>query len=79
MEFIDLIEQYRRYKSEVDERIQRVLNHGHFIMGPEIAELEQALAAYVGVQHCITVASGTDSLEISLRGHCGASPTSRSR
>lgn len=67
MEFIDLKEQYCRYRSEIDERMQRVLNHGHFIMGPEIAELEQALAAYVGVNHCITVASGTDSLEISLR------------
>ena len=43
MEFIDLKEQYRRYKSEIDTRIQKVLDHGHFIMGPEIAELEQAL------------------------------------
>ncbi len=67
MEFIDLKEQYRRYKGEIDDRIQRVLNHGHYVMGPEIAELETALAAYVGVKHCITVASGTDSLEIALR------------
>jgi UDP-2-acetamido-2-deoxy-ribo-hexuluronate aminotransferase len=67
MEFIDLKEQYRRYKLEIDDRIQRVLDHGHFIMGPEIAELEQALAGYVGVKHCITVSSGTDSLEIALR------------
>jgi UDP-2-acetamido-2-deoxy-ribo-hexuluronate aminotransferase len=67
MEFIDLKEQYRRYKSEVDERIHRVLDHGHFIMGPEIVELEQVLSVYVDVKHCITVASGTDSLEIALR------------
>ena len=67
MDFIDLKEQYRRYQNQIDERIQRVLNHGHFIMGPEIAEVEQALAAYVGVKHCITVASGTASLEIALR------------
>lgn len=67
MEFIDLKEQYWRYKPEIDERIQRVLDHGHFIMGPEIAELEQALSTYVGVKHCVTVASGTDSLEIALR------------
>ncbi len=67
MEFIDLKEQYRRYKSEIDDGIQRVLNHGSYVMGPEIAELEAALAAYVGVKHCITVASGTDSLEIALR------------
>ena len=67
MEFIDLKEQYRRYKAEIDERIQRVLAHGHFIMGPEIAELEQALAGYVRTKHCITASSGTDSLEIALR------------
>lgn len=67
MEFIDLKEQYRRYKAEIDERLQRVLDHCSFIMGPEIVELEQALGAYVGVDHCITVASGTDSLEIALR------------
>ena len=67
MEFIDLKEQYRRYKAGIDERILRVLAHGQFIFGPEVAELEQALAARVGVKHCITVASGTASLEIALR------------
>ncbi|MBK9137219.1 MAG: DegT/DnrJ/EryC1/StrS family aminotransferase [Verrucomicrobia bacterium] len=67
MEFIDLKQQYRRYQAEIDDRIRKVLEHGHFIMGPEIAELEAALAAYVGVKHAITVASGTDSLEIALR------------
>ncbi len=67
MEFIDLKEQYSRLKPQIDRRIQAVLNHGHFIMGPEIAELESALAHYVSVKHCITVASGTHSLEIALR------------
>lgn len=67
MDFIDLKEQYRRYKAAIDQRIQGVLNHGHFILGPEIAELETELARYVGVKHCITVASGTASLEIALR------------
>jgi UDP-2-acetamido-2-deoxy-ribo-hexuluronate aminotransferase len=67
MEFIDLKEQYRRYKRETDDRIHRVLDHGHFIMGPEVAELEQELAKYVGVPHCISVCSGTTSLEIALR------------
>jgi UDP-2-acetamido-2-deoxy-ribo-hexuluronate aminotransferase len=67
MEFIDLKEQYRRYGTDLNMRIQRVLDHAHFIMGPEIAELEQALASYVGVKHCVTVASGTHSLEIALR------------
>ena len=67
MEFIDLATQYRTYKTEIDERIHRVLDHGRFILGPEIGELEAALAAYVGVRHCLSVASGTDSLEIALR------------
>jgi UDP-2-acetamido-2-deoxy-ribo-hexuluronate aminotransferase len=67
MEFIDLKEQYRRYQGEIDQRLRQVLAHGHFVMGPEIAELEQVLAAYVGAAHCITVASGTASLEIALR------------
>ena len=67
MEFIDLQAQYRLYKASIDQRIRQVLEHGHFIMGPEIAELEATLAAYVGVKHALTVSSGTDSLEIALR------------
>jgi UDP-2-acetamido-2-deoxy-ribo-hexuluronate aminotransferase len=67
MEFIDLKTQYLRYQSEIDARMQAVLQHGHFILGPEIAELEAQLATYVGSKHAITVASGTDSLEIALR------------
>ena len=67
MEFIDLKTQYRQFRTEIDQRINRVLDHGHFIMGPEVGELEQRLAEYVGVSSCITVASGTVSLEIALR------------
>src|SRR5438034_194522 len=67
MEFIDLKRQYAEYQSEIDARMRAVLEHGHFIMGPEIAQLETKLAAYVGVKHCLTVASGTLSLEIALR------------
>jgi len=67
MEFIDLKKQYALHRAEIDRRINAVLQHGHFIMGPEIAELEAALAQYVGVKHAIAVASGTDSLEIALR------------
>ena len=67
MEFIDLKEQYRCYKSEIDARMRAVVDHGHFVMGPEIAELEALLAKFVGVKYCLTVASGTDSLEIALR------------
>src|SRR5208337_5126960 len=67
MHFIDLKTQYRRYQAEIDARMRAVLNHGQYILGPEVVELEGALAAYVGAKHCITVASGTDSLEIALR------------
>jgi UDP-2-acetamido-2-deoxy-ribo-hexuluronate aminotransferase len=67
MHFIDLQTQYQRYQNDVNDRIHKVLNHAQFIMGPEIAELEARLAQYVGVKHCLTVASGTDSLEIALR------------
>jgi len=67
MQFIDLQQQYRRYQTEIDASIRRVLEHGQYIMGPEIGELEAALARYVGVNHAIAVASGTDSLEIALR------------
>lgn len=67
MEFIDLKTQYNRYKEEIDARIQTVLEHGQYIMGPEVEELEQTLADYVEVNHCITTSSGTHSLEIALR------------
>jgi UDP-2-acetamido-2-deoxy-ribo-hexuluronate aminotransferase len=67
MEFIDLKIQYANYRAEIDARMSAVLAHGRFIMGPEIAELEDCLARCVGVRHCITTASGTDSLEIALR------------
>lgn len=67
MHFIDLKTQYRRYQPEIDERVRRVLEHGQYVMGPEVEEAEAALAAYVGVRHCVTVSSGTMSLEIALR------------
>ena len=66
MDFIDLKSQYRVLKREIDERIQRVLDHGQYILGPEIGELEQKLAADVGTRHCVTVASGTEALLIAL-------------
>ena len=67
MEFIDLKRHYLKYKDNIDIRIKTVLDHGNYIMGPEIFELESELAKYVGIKHCISVASGTDSLEIALR------------
>lgn len=64
MEFIDLKAQQVRIKDKIDAGIQRVLAHGQYILGPEVAELEERLAAYVGTKHCITVANGTDGLQI---------------
>ena len=67
MQFIDLKTQYAQYQAEIDSRMQAVMEHGRFIMGPEIAEAEAALAAFASTKHCITVSSGTASLEIALR------------
>jgi UDP-2-acetamido-2-deoxy-ribo-hexuluronate aminotransferase len=66
MEFVDLKSQYRALKADIDARIQRVLDHGQYIMGPEVQELEEALAEYTGARHCITCASGTEALLMSL-------------
>ena len=66
MQFTDLKAQYAALKPAIDARIQRVLDHGQYIMGPEVAELETALAAFTGARHCITVASGTEALLIAL-------------
>ena len=66
MEFIDLKSQYQALRGSIAERIERVLDHGQYIMGPEVAELEQTLAAYCGARHCITVSSGTEALLIAL-------------
>jgi UDP-2-acetamido-2-deoxy-ribo-hexuluronate aminotransferase len=64
--FIDLKTQYQALKPQIQERINRVLEHGQFIMGPEICELEEKLAAFVGVKHCIAASSGTDTLMIAM-------------
>ena len=66
IDFIDLKAQQARIKAHIDEGIQRVLAHGQFILGPEVAELEEKLAAYVGAKHCISCANGTDALQIAL-------------
>lgn len=66
MDFIDLKSQQQRIRDRIDARISQVLDHGQYIMGPEIKELESQLAAYVNVNHCITCASGTDSLLMAL-------------
>lgn len=64
MQFIDLKAQYRELKTEINENIQAVLEAGQFIGGPQVKELEQKLADFVGRKHCITCANGTDALQI---------------
>jgi UDP-2-acetamido-2-deoxy-ribo-hexuluronate aminotransferase len=64
IEFIDLKAQQALIKDRIDAGIQRVLAHGQYILGPEVAELEEKLAAFVGAKHCISVANGTDALQI---------------
>jgi len=64
--FIDLKAQYRALQPQIQERMNRVLEHGQYIMGPEVKELEEKLQDYTGAKHCITVASGTEALLISL-------------
>lgn len=66
MDFIDLKFQYKKIEKDVDKRIKKVLDHGQYIMGPEVYELEEKLADYVGVKHCVGVSSGTDALLIAM-------------
>jgi UDP-2-acetamido-2-deoxy-ribo-hexuluronate aminotransferase len=66
MDFVDLAAQRARIKDRVDAGIARVLEHGQYILGPEVAELEARLAAYCGASYCIGVANGTDAIQIAL-------------
>ncbi|MEE8435185.1 MAG: DegT/DnrJ/EryC1/StrS family aminotransferase [bacterium] len=66
IQFIDLQAQRRRIKPEIDQAIARVLEHGRFIMGPEIAELETRLSEFCGASHSVVCASGTDALALAL-------------
>ncbi|WP_372843821.1 DegT/DnrJ/EryC1/StrS family aminotransferase [Psychrobacter sp.] len=64
MQFIDLVAQQDRIKDKLNANIQKVLAHGQYILGPEVHELEEKLAAYTGAKYCITCANGTDALQI---------------
>lgn len=66
MQFIDLQQQYSQIAADINTRINTVLQHGQYILGPEVQELETALANYVGVKHCITMANGTDALMVAM-------------
>ena len=66
MQFINLAAQQARIKDQIDANIQKVLAHGQYIKGPEVAEVEEKLAQFTGAKHCIGVANGTDALQIAL-------------
>ena len=66
MQFIDLKSRHKLIGDKINARIHKVMDHGQFILGPEVRNLEQKLAEYVGVKHCVAVSSGTDSLLIAL-------------
>ncbi len=67
--FVDLKSQYEQLKPQINTRIDRVLEHGAYVMGPEIAELECQLSDYCNVRHAITCSSGTDALLLGLMAH----------
>lgn len=67
MQFRDLKKQYEVLKEQLDSAIMSVISTAHFISGPEVGQLEKALAEYVGVKHCITCANGTDAISIAMR------------
>lgn len=67
MQFRDLQKQYEVLKSDMDAKVQEVCATAHYISGAEVTELEQKLASYVGVKHCITCANGTDALTLALK------------
>lgn len=69
MEFVDLKQQYERIRPRIHDRINEVLRHGKFIMGPEVGELESQLASFVGSKFCVSCANGTDALLLSLMAH----------
>lgn len=66
MQFIDLAAQQKRIRRQLEERITKVLDHGQYILGPEIREIEEKLAAFTGAAHAVSVASGTDALLMPL-------------
>ena len=67
MQFRDLAKQYEALKSEIDQTMLSVATNAHYIMGPQVKELEQQLAEYTGVKHCLTCANGTDALTLALK------------
>ncbi len=69
MNFIDLSAQQRRIRTQIENRVRAVLDHGQYIMGPEVAELETRLADYAGAKHGVSCSSGTDALVLALMAY----------
>ena len=69
MDFIDLVSQQKRIRNELEKNIRKVLDHGSYVMGPEVKQLEAKLAAYTGTKHAISCASGTDALLMALMAY----------
>jgi dTDP-4-amino-4,6-dideoxygalactose transaminase len=69
MQFIDLAAQQNRIRDQIEQNITAVLDHGKYIMGPEIKELEEKLAEFTGVRHAVSCASGTDALLLALMAY----------
>jgi UDP-2-acetamido-2-deoxy-ribo-hexuluronate aminotransferase len=69
MQFIDLAAQQTRIREQIEKNVNAVLNHGKYIMGPEVGELENLLGNYAGVKHAISCASGTDALLLALMAY----------
>jgi UDP-2-acetamido-2-deoxy-ribo-hexuluronate aminotransferase len=69
MQFIDLKSQYASLKDKIDKNIHNVLDHGQYVMGPEVYELEKKLAEYTKAKHCISCSSGSDALIMALMAH----------
>lgn len=67
MQFIDLKAQYAKLKDKIDANIQNVISNADFISGPEVKEIEEKLAEYVGRKYCVTCANGTDALTLAMR------------
>jgi dTDP-4-amino-4,6-dideoxygalactose transaminase len=69
VEFIDLKAQQGRIRDKIDAGIKKVLDHGQYIMGPEVLELEQKLCEFTGAKHCISCGNGTDALVLALKAY----------
>ncbi len=67
--FIDLKAQQKKIRANIDARVAKVLDHGAYILGPEVSEVEQRLVQYVGMKHCVTCGNGTDALLMALMAY----------